>query len=101
MSTMNTIQIRTSKNKLDNAALVLTTLNKEFIKPLIAYFFEHDSASLEELVDHTGWTSEKVKRHLIQLVKIKVIYLKDRYYLDKGRVENIVRISKALISSKV
>jgi hypothetical protein len=101
MSTMNTVYIHASKNKLDNAALVLTTLNKEFIKPLVAYFFAHDSATLEDLVDHTGWSSEKVKRHLIQLIKIKVIFLKDRYYLDKGRVENIVRISKALISSKV
>jgi predicted transcriptional regulator len=96
MSNVEILHIRASKHKLDHAILVLTTLNKEFIKPLVAYFFEHDAASLEELVQHTGWTAEKVKRHLIQLVKIKVIFLKDRYYLDKGRVQRIVDISKAL-----
>lgn len=98
---MSIIYVNTSKNKLDNATMVLTTLNKEFIKPLVSYFFEHESATLEDLVQFTGWTNEKVKRHLLQLVKIKVIYLKDQYYLDKGRIENIVRISKALISSKI
>lgn len=66
------------------------------IKPLTSYFSETGSATLDELVEHTGWSQEKVKRLLNQLLKIKVLYLKDKFYLDYGRIEEIFRIAKML-----
>jgi DNA-binding IclR family transcriptional regulator len=95
MSTKNTISI-SGKNKIDTALTVLKTLNKEMIKTLTLYFTESGSATLDELVEHTGWTHEKVKRLLNQLLKIKVIYLKDKFYLDYGRMEEIFRIARLL-----
>ena len=95
MSTKNTISI-SSKNKIDTALTVLKTLNKEMIKNLTFYFTENGSATLDELVEYTGWPHEKVKRLLNQLVKIRVIYLKDKFYLDYGRIEAIFKIAKNL-----
>lgn len=95
MSTKNTISI-SGKNKIDTALTVLKTLNKEMIKNLTFYFTENGSATLDELVEYTGWSYEKVKRLLNQLIKIRVIYLKDKFYLDYGRIEEIFKIAKNL-----
>lgn len=95
MSTKNTISI-SGKNKLDTALTVLKTLNKEMIKKLTFYFTESGSATLDELVEYTGWSHDKVKRLLNQLLTIKVIYLKDKFYLDYGRLEEIFKIAKLL-----
>jgi len=95
MSTQNTISI-SGKNKIDTALTVLKVLNKEMIKKIIFYFSNSGSATIEELIEYSGWSQEKVKRLLNQLLKIKVIYLKDKFYLDYGRMEEIFRIAKLL-----